>query len=41
MYFGMGSGDGPGLHDRNMNFKEEILPQASQLLINLVAKILA
>ena len=41
LYYGIGSGAAPGLHDRNMNFKEEILPQASQLLINLVAKILA
>ena len=41
LYYGIGSGAAPGLHDRNMNFNVEILPQASQLLVNLVNKILA
>ena len=41
LYYGIGSGAAPGLHDRNMNFNEAILPQASQLLVNVVGKILA
>ena len=39
LYFGIGSGATPGLHDRQMTFKEEILPDAVDLLTNLVAKV--
>lgn len=41
LYYGIGSGAAPGLHDRNMNFNEAILPQAVQLLVNVVKKITA
>lgn len=41
LYYGIGSGAAPGLHDRNMNFEEAILPKAAQLLVNVVKKITA
>ena len=37
LYYGIGSGAAPGLHDRNMNFNEAILPQAMAMLKGIMA----
>lgn len=39
VYFGIGSGAEPGLHNRNMNFDDSVLPNAANLMAEYVTRL--